>query len=235
LTVVGVPRSLNHILEVKLTESMTLPLPANDTDCLTAEAFDHCLERLEWAHVVAFGPGIGRHPDTGKLLAKLLETLDKPLVIDADGLNLLADNPGLLKKLPPGTILTPHPGEFSRLCGLSASEIAADRISVTRKWAAKWKVVLVLKGAPSITALPDGAVFINPTGNEGMATGGSGDVLTGIIASLRAQGLDAGASAWMGCYLHGAAGDLAAEKLGKHGMVAGDILNWLPAVIREFE
>ena len=235
LTVVGVPGSLNHILEVKLTESMTLPLPANDSDCLTTDAFDLCLDRLKWAHAVAFGPGIGRHPDTGKLLAKLLAVLDKPFVIDADGLNLLADNPSLLKKLPPGTILTPHPGEFSRLSGLSVTEIAADRIGLTRQWAAKWKAVLVLKGAPSITALPDGTIFINPTGNEGMATGGSGDVLTGVISSLLAQGLNAGEAAWMGCYLHGAAGDRAAEKLGKHGMVAGDIIIQLPSVIREVE
>jgi len=235
LTVVGIPRSLNPILEVKLTEAMTQPLPENDCGYLCADSFEDCLERLEWASVVAFGPGIGRNPDTAKLLKLLLEKLDKPLVIDADGLNLLADNPTLLKKLHRNTILTPHPGEFSRLTNLSINDIVADRIATARKWAKKWGVILVLKGSPSLTASPDGDVYINSTGNAGMATGGTGDVLTGVIASLIAQGLPSAMSAWMGCYLHGAAGDMAAGELGQHGTVAGDLVRFLPNVIKKLE
>ncbi len=235
LTAVGIPRSLNPVLEMKLTEAMTLPLAENDSGGLCGESLAECSERLQWASVVAFGPGVGRHRDTAQLLKLLLDRIDKPLVIDADGLNLLAETPDLLKNLPRDTVLTPHPGEFSRLTGLSIAEIASDRIRVARRWAEKWGVVLVLKGSPSITALPDGEVFINPTGNAGMATGGTGDVLTGLIASLIAQGLDAAAGAWMGCYLHGAAGDTAAGELGHHGTIAGDLVDFLPGVIEELE
>ncbi|MDP8238697.1 MAG: NAD(P)H-hydrate dehydratase [Candidatus Hatepunaea meridiana] len=231
LTVVGVPQSLNPVLEMKLTEAMTLPLAENKQGSLNADAYEQCCEKIEWASVVAFGPGIGRNKDTAKLLERLLEDIDKPLVIDADGLNLLADNPGLLNKLPENTVLTPHPGEFSRLTGVSNRDISADRIAIARKWAVKWGITVVLKGSPSLTALPNGNVYINPTGNAGMATGGSGDVLTGIIASLIAQGLNVESAAWMGCYLHGAAGDNASAELGKLGMVAGDIINFLPKVI----
>ena len=158
---------------------------------------------------------------------------NKPLVIDADGLNLLADDSKLIEMLPKDCVLTPHPGEFSRLTGLSATEIASDRIKHSRTWAVKRGVTLVLKGSPSIIAMPDGNVIINSTGNAGMASGGSGDVLTGIIASLIAQGLNTGRASWVGCWLHGAAGDMATEELGQHGMIAGDIINFLPAVIKE--
>lgn len=235
LTVVGIPHSLNSIIETKLTESMTLPLPENECGCLCENAINLCIEKLEWADVVVFGPGVGRDSDTAAFLARLLEKMDKPLIIDADGLNLLAENPKLIKKLPSNTVLTPHPGEFSRLTGLSTSAIKVDSVELARKWSKKWGVTLILKGAPSLTAIPDGKVIINSTGNAGMATGGSGDVLTGLIASLVAQGLDTANAAWVGCYLHSAAGDLAAKELGQHGMVAGDIVTALPKVIRDFE
>jgi NAD(P)H-hydrate epimerase len=233
LTVVGVPASLNPILEAKLTEAMTLRLPENEGGFLSRDALSVCKERIEWADTVVFGPGVGRDKDTASFLKGMLEKLEKPLVIDADGLNLLADNPKLFKKLPKSTVLTPHPGEFSRLTGLSITEITSNRIEIVRKMAKKWGVTLVLKGAPSITAIPGGEVIINSTGNAGMATGGSGDVLTGIIASLIAQGLKAETAAWMGNYIHGAAGDLAAEELGQHGMIAGDIIKFLPQVFRK--
>ncbi|MCF7809354.1 NAD(P)H-hydrate dehydratase [bacterium] len=232
LTVVGVPESLNPILEAKLTEAMTLRLPENDNGFLTKDALSICKERIEWADVVVFGPGVGCDKDTVSFFEGMLEKLDKPLVIDADGLNLLADNPELFSKLPKNTVLTPHPGEFSRLTGLSTTKIEAGRIEIVRKMAKKWNVALILKGAPSVTAIPSGDVIINTTGNAGMATGGSGDVLTGIIASLIAQGLDVKAAAWMGNYIHGAAGDLAAEELGQQGMVASDIIKFLPKTLK---
>ena len=235
LTVVGTPVSLNPVLESKLTEAMTLPLPENRNGCLCEEAYSACRDRIEWADVLVFGPGVGRDPDTVGLLAKVLEKLDKPLVVDADGLTLLADNPELLGKLSRKCVLTPHPGEFSRLTGLSTGAIGADRIGTARKWAKKHGVTLVLKGSPSLTALPDGQVIINSTGNAGLATGGSGDVLTGIIAALIAQGLDATAAAWAGCWLHGAAGETAAAELSQHGMIAGDIIEFLPKVLRELK
>ena len=232
LAVVGVPASLNPVLEVKLTEAMTQPLPENSRGALAAEAFESILPRLQWADTVVLGPGLGRDLDTAALLGRLLGVIDKPLVIDADGLNLLADNPRLLKKLPPETVLTPHPGEFARLTGLNMSRILSNRVEEARRWAKKWGVTLTLKGSPSLTALTNGVVLLNSTGNAGMATGGSGDVLTGVIAALSAQGLPLQDAAWAGIYIHGAAGDRAADKKGEPGMIAGDIIDALPDTLK---
>ncbi|MDP8229158.1 MAG: NAD(P)H-hydrate dehydratase [Candidatus Electryoneaceae bacterium] len=228
LTMVGVPQSLNAVLEAKLTESMTLPLPDNSQGYLTADGFDIIKAKMDWAHCIAIGPGIGRDDDTAELIGRILDIIDKPLVIDADGLNILADHPELLKKLSPDTVLTPHPGEFARLTGLTVKEILADKIEIVRHWAKEWGVTVMLKGSPSITVLEGGNACINPTGNAGMATGGSGDVLTGIIASLAAQGSAVDDAALMGAYIHGEAGDRAAEKMGQAGMIAGDIIAFLP-------
>lgn len=233
LVVVGVPCSLNPVLETKLDEAMTQPLPETGTGCLSSEAVNSAVMRIKWAHAVAIGPGLGQDPDTLILLENLLPEITQPLVLDADGLNHIANKPALLESLPEGTILTPHPGELARLTGLTTGSILSNRIETAREWAAEWRVVLVLKGSPTVTASPDGTVYINSTGNPGMATGGSGDVLTGIIASLAAQGIDSTTAAWMGVYLHGVAGDIAKEDRGVHGMVAGDIIDSLPGVIKK--
>lgn len=233
LVTVGIPKSLNPIIEAKLTEAMSEPLPETASGHLALGSWDSISARLKWANALAFGPGIGRHEETGALLAKLLESIEIPLVIDADGLNLLAEAPEQLDNLPCSTILTPHPGEFSRLTGISIDEISRNRIAITRQYAKKWNVVLHLKGSPSITVSPDGKVYINPTGNSGMATGGSGDVLTGIIAALLANGMDPTAAAWAGAYIHGDAGDLARDDLGTRGMIAGDLIARIPQTLRK--
>jgi len=227
LVVVGTPRSLNPILEVKLTEAMTEPLPETPLGSLSYHATEQVLARLEWADAIAVGPGIGKDPDTGALLDRTLPNVRKPLVIDADALNFLAAKPELLKRLPRLTILTPHPGEFSRLSGISIEEITSHRITHARKFAIEHSVVLHLKGSPSVTASPDGEVFINPTGNPGMATGGSGDVLTGVIVALLAAGTPPVAAAWVGSYVHGLAGDYAAKQVGMLSLSAGDIIQHL--------
>ena len=232
LVVVGIPASLNSILEIKLTEAMSQPLPENSQGFLAPKALEAIKSRLEWADAVVFGPGIGQDPDTLRLFRMLLPHISTPLVIDADGLNLLSRDRKLLLKLPAQTILTPHPGEFGRLTGKTIAEIAANRVALVREYARKWRVILHLKGAPSITGFPEGVVIINSTGNAGMATGGSGDVLTGIIASLLGQGMAYEQAAAVGAYLHGAAGDRAAESLGQAGMVAGDIVTRLPETIK---
>jgi len=233
LTVVGIPASLNAIMEVKLTEAMTQPLPENGNHHLALTALPYVVTKLEWADAVAFGPGVSTDIGTGALLSGILDVIERPLVIDADGLTLLSLNRHLLENLPKNVVLTPHPGEFSRLTGLTVKEIERDRVSHGRKYAVKWGVTLVLKGAPTIIALPSGAVYINPTGNPGMATGGSGDVLTGVIVSLIAQGLTVGSAAIASVYIHGLAGDRAANKLGQAGMIASDILAELPEVIKD--
>jgi len=212
---------------------MTQPLPETEAGALDLAAFKAVKARLKWADAVVFGPGVGTNDGTGELLAKLLPSVNIPLIVDADGLNLLASAKSLLGDLPPQTILTPHPGEFARLTGLPVRALLTNRVELARRFARRWGVILHLKGAPSLTAVPEGAVYINPTGNAGMATGGSGDVLTGIVATLLAQGLPPDRAMVAGAFLHGLAGDKAAAELGEAGMVAGDIIRHLPGVLKE--
>ncbi|HQG45318.1 MAG TPA: NAD(P)H-hydrate dehydratase, partial [bacterium] len=181
---------------------------------------------------LAVGPGLGQHPSTAALVHRLLREMRQPMVLDADGLTLCADTPELLQTYAGALILTPHPGELSRLTGLAISAILADPLAAAGAWAKKFGHILVLKGNPTIIAAPDGALFLNATGNPGMATAGSGDVLTGVIAGLLAQGLSPLDAALCGVWLHGAAGDLARDRKGEMGMIAGDLLETLPTAIQ---
>ena len=194
------------------------------------QAFRHAL--LDGADAGAIGPGLGRHRETCELVRRLLVRLERPLVLDADALFALTGSTALLRQRPAPTVLTPHAGEFARLTGLDATGTGAhQRRALAQRFAADHGVVLVLKGAPSLIALPDGRVLVNPTGNPGMATAGSGDVLTGLIVGLLAQGLAPAAAAAAGVYVHGAAGDAAAAALGEWGMLAGDLLAAVPGAI----
>ncbi len=227
-----VPNSLNDPLEAQLTEIITRPQDDAKAGYLHSGCYDELCQDLSNVDVIAMGPGLGRHHETALLVRKLLKTMEKPLVLDADGLNLCIDHTELFRNYKNSLVLTPHPGELSRLTGLTATEILADRINVAQKYASEWQVTLVLKGGPTIIALKDGRVMINSTGNAGMATAGSGDVLTGMIAALLAQGLKAEDAATAGVYLHGLAGDLAREEKDEMGMIAGDILHWIPHAIK---
>lgn len=189
-------------------------------------------ELLERATAVVVGPGLGMSPDARRLLRDLLGKIEKPVVIDADGLNILAQE-GLELVAKKNVVLTPHPGEMARLAGLPVADIQADRVEVARSFAKKWGLVLVLKGARTVVAGPDGTVFVNPTGNPGMATGGTGDVLAGMIGSLLAQGLGPVEAATAAVFLHGLAGDLGVVQLGAAGLVAGDVVDYLPAAWQE--
>jgi len=180
---------------------------------------------------IGVGPGLGCKPNSGKGLKMLLERTKVPLVIDADGLNILAQHPDWLKLLPEGTILTPHPKEFDRLAGESSDSF--ERHLKQREFAALHKVVVVLKGAYTGIATLDGPYWFNTTGNPGMATGGSGDVLTGLITGLLAQGMPSLDAALAGVYLHGLAGDLAAESSSEEALIAGDMLLYLGEAFRE--
>jgi NAD(P)H-hydrate epimerase len=177
------------------------------------------------------GPGLGRDRQTGELVRRLIPRVTAPLVLDADGLFALAGKVVVLGERGGPVVLTPHPGEFSRLSGLAPEEIAADPLGVAGGFAVEHGVVLVLKGAPTVVAWPDGTRLVNPTGNAGMATAGAGDVLTGAIAGLIAQGVAPELAACLGVYLHGRAGDLARDRLGEWGMVAGDLRRLLPQAI----
>lgn len=202
---------------------------APEAMCLPDDAPDHLaqLPRLGPFSAIGMGPGVGTHEDTERLLKLLVQEASVPLVLDADALNLLAENPTWLGFLPKGTILTPHPGEFDRLVGRSTS--GQERLDKAREFAFRHGVVLVLKGAWTATCTPDGHAFHNATGNPGMAKGGSGDVLTGLITGLRAQGLPAPAAAMLGVWLHGLAGDIATRDAGMDALQAGDLIAALPA------
>ena len=177
-------------------------------------------------NVVGIGPGIGTNPETTKMMYKLLENHSNPMAVDADAINIIGKNRFLLEKLPEGSILTPHLKEFERIT--EACDNHFDRLETQRNFSIKYKVVVILKGANSSVSLPDGRILFNTTGNPGMATGGSGDVLTGMITSLLAQNYRPSEAAILGTYLHGLAGDLAEEKYGREGLIASDIIEEIP-------
>ena len=191
---------------------------------------------INWSqyNTVVFGPGVSMAADGRAMLERVLEQTAIPRVIDADGLNLLAavGTNHLIRKQLGSLVLTPHPGEMARLCGVSVHDVQANRIRFALENAVKWGVVIVLKGAATLIATPQRRLWVNPNGNPGLATAGTGDVLAGIIGSLLAQGLSTEAAAVVGVYLHGAAGDDAAREIGEVGLIAGDLLPRLPKVIR---
>jgi NAD(P)H-hydrate epimerase len=230
--VLAVPRSIVPILAKKLTEVIIMGLDETPEGTIALSAFDELAGRLSWADVAVVGPGLSRNDQTDRLVRSIVSEVRRPMVIDADGLNAMAGNIRHLRRRKEPTILTPHSGELARLTGDSATVIERMRVDSARKAARSLQSVLVLKGAPTVTARPDGTVFVNSTGNPGMATIGSGDVLTGVCASLCAQGAGADAAAFAAVYLHGLAGDLAAQRYGQRSILAGDILEHLPRALQ---
>jgi hydroxyethylthiazole kinase-like uncharacterized protein yjeF len=233
LVTLGTPESLNPIMEVKLTEAMTLPLPETSHQTLSIRAYDKIMQMVNGTDVVAIGPGLSRNPETIELVQKLCSDINIPKVIDADGLNALAEDKSCLRELGKQTVLTPHPGEMARLIGKTISDVQSDRINIAIDFAKEYGVILVLKGVPTVIAEPNGEAYLNTTGNPGMASGGTGDVLTGTIAGFLAQGLDANNSAILGVYIHGLAGDLASIDKGGVGIIAGDLIDFLPKAIKK--
>jgi len=232
LATLAMPKSCQQSLESIPLEAMTVGLSEIKEGFLAPSAKQQILDLCKDKSSVAIGPGISTEKETIELLENIIPELNIPLVLDADGLNCLALSSNLLSSLKPETILTPHPKEMARICGLKTQEILNNRIDVASEFAQKHSIYLILKGAHSVIALPDGETFINPTGNSGMATAGSGDVLTGMIAGFLAQGMSSKWSALSGCYLHGLAGDQFAEKQSKTNLIAGDLLRELPQTIK---
>jgi len=235
LVILGCPEGVNGILESKLTEVMTKPFPETEQGTLSLSAEVEIQHLLDWADIAAIGPGMSQETETQALIRKTVVECGKPMVIDADGLNAIAGHVDLLKACQSPLILTPHPGELSRMVHLKMDEIVSNPIEVARKWAVEWQCVLVLKGAPTVIGHPDGQIFVNDTGNSGMATAGSGDVLTGILAGMLAQGCSVQEASLCGVYLHGLAGDLAAEQYSDRAMTAGDILTHIGEAFQEIE
>lgn len=233
LVTAGVPESLNDVMEIKLTEVMSFPLEDEGRGILAHSCIMQIFEKMDKMDVLVYGPGLSTDKNVEEILLDILKKSEIPIIIDADGINVLAKNINVLKECKCPVVVTPHPGEMSRLTGLDIGYIQTHRIEVASDFARQWNVIVVLKGASTIIAWPDGEVYINGTGNAGMATGGTGDVLSGVIASLIGQGLEADEAAVAGVYLHGTAGDLAAKDKGQHGLIATDIIEALPAVFLE--
>ena len=199
-------------------------------DAVTAAGVDAILEMRH--DVIACGPGLGREPAVAGFVRALVERSTVPLVLDADAITVLADDPGVLVgREERDVIITPHPGEMARLIGASVDEVQSNRLDVATEFATTHHLYVVLKGHRTVIATPEGHVFINPTGNAGMATGGTGDVLTGMIAAWLAQLLDAEAACRLAVFLHGAAGDLAEAEEGQAGMTATDVLAQLGSAL----
>ena len=229
LVTLAVPAALHDILEVKTTEAMTVPLDDSGRAFLGALALPEIRNLLSGRDAVALGPGISRNPETSGLVHRLVAEIDLPLVLDADALNAVSERPDILDASPSrSVILTPHPGEMARLCGCTIAEVERDRIAAAGTFATRHGVYLVLKGAGTISAAPDGRIAINGSGNPGMASGGMGDVLTGIIVSLLGQGYDPFDACRLGVFLHGCAADLVAADKGEIGISATDVQERLP-------
>ncbi|MCZ6802125.1 MAG: NAD(P)H-hydrate dehydratase [Nitrospirae bacterium] len=233
LVTVATPAQAHSALESKLLEAMSLPFPDTKSGTLGLSALPSLCEFQKNRTSLAIGPGITTHPETVELIHAFLPHISKPCVLDADALNALAGHCDLLRLCPQPLILTPHPGEMARLSSpIPGKTINSDRLGIASGFAQLYGVIVILKGARTVIAHPNGHVAICPTGNPGMATAGSGDVLTGVLGSLLAQGLSAWDAAQLGVYLHGMAGDLAAEQVGHIGMIASDIIAHLPQAIQ---
>jgi ADP-dependent NAD(P)H-hydrate dehydratase / NAD(P)H-hydrate epimerase len=233
LATLAAPRGLNSIFAGALVEVMTEPLRDNAAEEIEPLSDDEWRRLLERKDALLFGPGIGISHATQNILRWLLRNLAMPWVIDADGLNNLVLEIDRLRhaRVPP--VLTPHPGEMARLTGKSTTEVNADRVGIARSFAIEHRCHLVLKGARTVIATPDGKIFINPTGNPGMASAGTGDVLAGILTALLGQGLGPEDAMKLGVYLHGFVGDTAAETKGSVGLIASDIIEGLPSGLRD--
>lgn len=232
LVTLGTPSGLLGGIEPMVVEPMAAGLAQTGSGALSVKALDTVCDLLKTRQALAVGPGLGTEPETRELVRQLVATSERPMVIDADGLNCLADNPGVLATAKAPVILTPHPGEMARLAGTTPAEVQSDRMNAGRSFALKYKVILVLKGAQTLVCCPNGDTFVCPTGNPGMASGGMGDVLTGIIAGFLAQGLSPDAAALAGTFVHGFCGDLLAGKT-PVGFLASDLAAAIPSALAE--
>jgi len=232
VSVAARPDALPAIMQ-HAPEMMGVELPGDGP--LGRRDLNALLDAAEGKSALVIGPGIHRGPETHELIGDLLEELTLPCVLDADALNALAGHLDVLGRAKAKVLLTPHPGELARMLALSVAELQASRVAIARSFTNDHRVVLVLKGARTLIALPDGQVFINPTGNPGMATGGTGDVLAGLCGALIAQGLTVPEAACSAVWCHGRAGDLAKQKRGEMGLIASDLLDGLTEIWRSWE
>jgi hydroxyethylthiazole kinase-like uncharacterized protein yjeF len=222
------PRGIMDALESRLLEVVKVPLAQTADETISPKAAGQLLHLAKISETVVLGPGITTHPETAEFLRRILPEITVPLIIDADAINILAQNPGTFKKIKAPFILTPHPGELARLVKTTPREINRRRIELATTYAKRFDCILVLKGAPTVIAAPDGTTYVNPTGNSGLASAGSGDVLVGMISGLLAQGQTLLDAAITGVFLHGLCADRAMDERNEYTLMAGDLIDYLP-------
>jgi hydroxyethylthiazole kinase-like uncharacterized protein yjeF len=235
LVTVGTPKSCLPIVARSMMELMTEPLPETEVGTLSLEALGSVLTLLDGKDALMLGPGISTHDSTKEFVLSLLPRLKIPVVLDADALNNIASKPEVLKTLSKPAVVTPHPGEFARLVKLSVKEVLARRLELVPRFAAEFGVYVVLKGYRTLIASPEGKTFVNPTGNPGMATGGSGDVLSGMIASMIIQEKNFLEAVLAAVFIHGISGDIGVSRLGEKSLTAGNLIGYLPAAMKELQ
>jgi len=228
-----IPESLNGIMETKTTEVITIPIKDDGKGYFEENCINKIKELIGNFDVLGLGPGLGVDKGRIKVIKEILLASNKTVVLDGDGINCIVNNTEELAKRTYTTVITPHPGELSRLLNVSIEDIQNNRLKFAKLASNKFKVITVLKGDNTIVCNPEGAVYINTTGNPGMATAGSGDLLTGIIASFIGQGIEEFNAVVAGVFIHGLAGDLAANHKGQYGLIASDILEYLPYAIKK--
>ncbi|UCC40563.1 MAG: NAD(P)H-hydrate dehydratase [Candidatus Aminicenantes bacterium] len=235
LVTVGIPKSCLSIVARSMVELMTEPLPETPEKTPSFEALEKVLMLLKGKDALLVGPGISTHPSTSELVLSLVPKIRVPVVFDADAINIFSLKRKILKSLPTQAVLTPHPGEFARLLNLSIQDVVERKLELVPQFAKRYGVYLVLKGYRTLTATPEGKVFINSTGNPGMATAGSGDVLSGMIVSMIMQERDVLEAILAAVYVHGLSGDIGAKRLGEKALAAGNIITYLPSAIKSMQ
>jgi len=235
LVTLGIPESLNPVMEIKLTEAMTLPLPETKEKTFSLKAMEQIESFQKRCQALVVGPGLSRNSESQELVREILRRFEIPLVLDADGINAIQGKTEIIASYQGPLVITPHPGEMARLVGISVAEVQRDRIKAALNLSKNTGKVVVLKGAGTVIAEPEGKCWVNTTGNPGMASGGVGDVLTGTIGGFLAQRMDVLMAAKLGVYLHGLAGDLAMKTKGQSCLLATDIIENLPFAIRSLK
>ncbi|MBP7792929.1 MAG: NAD(P)H-hydrate dehydratase [Candidatus Goldbacteria bacterium] len=228
----AVPGSLHDSIKSSSDEVIVAPLKETDDGFITPDNFERIIELSEKAKIIVIGPGIGRKKETQSLVLKLIQKLDKPLIIDADGINAISEDKKCLKNIKKDVIITPHLGEMSRLTGIAIEEIIKDKIKVIKDFVKEYKINVLLKDGRSIVGDADGNIYVNTTGNSGMATPGAGDVLSGIIAAFAAHNISLQQAGIVGNYVHGMSGDLLLNEISGEGITANDIINKIPMAIK---
>ncbi len=232
LVTVGTPKSCVPIVARSMEELMTEPLPETSEWTLSEDGLDKILSLLQGMDAVMIGPGLSTQESTSRLIKKMLPKLKIPMILDADALNIISEEIGILSSLQAPAVLTPHPGEFARLLQSGTKEVLQNKIQLVPEFARKYNIYVVLKGYRTLISDPDGHLFINPTGNPGMATGGSGDVLSGMLGAMIIQEDNLCDAVAAGVYVHGLSGDIAAKKMSEKSLLAGDIISCLPEAVK---